>query len=373
MAHIRKSAARRWQVRYRDPSGRERARNFRGKSDAEKFLVTIEADKLRGTWTDPRLGRITVAEWVPTWEASRVHLRPSTRASSESLLRNHVLPYFGELRIGSVIPTQIQGFVAHLESEGLAASTIRQVYLLVAGIFASALESDLIARTPCRGIKLPRRSQREMRFLDADEVAKLADVIDDRFRALVLTAAECRFGELTGLRLHRLDLLRRNLTVAETLTDVKGHVRLAAPKTAAARRQIALPRFLCDELARHLAEWPTERDGFVFEAPEGGPLRRTNFRRRSWLPAVRASVGEPLRFHDMRHSHAAMLIAEGEHPKVIQARLGHSSIQVTLDTYGHLFEGLDEAAADRLDAAYARTVESERPAAATDVHASTVG
>ena len=83
-------------------------------------------------------------------------------------------------------------------------------------------------------------------------------------------------------------------------------------------------------------------------------MRRTNFRRRSWLPAVRASVGEPLRFHDMRHSHAAMLIAEGEHPKVIQARLGHSSIQVTLDTYGHLFEGLDEAAADRLDAAYAR-------------------
>ena len=91
-------------------------------------------------------------------------------------------------------------------------------------------------------------------------------------------------------------------------------------------------------------------------------MRRTNFRRRSWLPAVRASVGEPLRFHDMRHSHAAMLIAEGEHPKVIQARLGHSSIQVTLDTYGHLFEGLDEAAADRLDAAYARASEAANTA-----------
>lgn len=364
MAHIRKSTAGRWQVRYRDPSGGERARNFRRKADAERFLVTIEADKVRGTWTDPRLGRITVAEWVPTWEASRVHLRPATRASSESLLRNHVLPYFGELRIGSVIPTQVQGFVAHLESQGLAASTIRQTYLLVAGLFASAFESDLIARTPCRGIKLPRRSQREMRFLGAAEVEKLADVIDDRFRALVLTAAftGCRFGELAGLRLHRLDLLRRNLTVAETLTDVKGQVRLAPPKTAAARRQIALPRFLSDELARHLAEWPTEHDGFVFEAPEGGPMRRTNFRRRSWLPAVRASVGEPLRFHDMRHSHAAMLIAEGEHPKVIQARLGHSSIQVTLDTYGHLFEGLDEAAADRLDAAYARASEAANTA-----------
>ena len=84
-------------------------------------------------------------------------------------------------------------------------------------------------------------------------------------------------------------------------------------------------------------------------------MRRTNFRRRTWLPAVRASIGEPLRFHDLRHTHAAMLIAQGEHPKVIQLRLGHSSIQVTLDTYGHLFEGLDEAAAERLDAAYLRT------------------
>lgn len=84
-------------------------------------------------------------------------------------------------------------------------------------------------------------------------------------------------------------------------------------------------------------------------------MRRTNFRRRVWLPAVRSSVGEPFRFHDLRHTHAAMLIAQGEHPKVIQLRLGHSSIQVTLDTYGHLFEGLNEAAADRLDAALLRT------------------
>ena len=87
-------------------------------------------------------------------------------------------------------------------------------------------------------------------------------------------------------------------------------------RITATRRQIALPRFLSDELARHLAEWPRERAGFVFEAPESG-LRRTNFRRRSWLPAVRASVGEPLRFHDFRHTRAAMLIAECEHPKVI--------------------------------------------------------
>jgi integrase len=362
MAHIRKKGPGQWQVRYRDPSNRERARTFRRKVDAEDFLVTVEADKLRGTWTDPRLGKITVSEWRPTWEASRVHLRPSTRVGTESLLRNHVLPYFGDRRLDSVVPTDIQGFVAHLEEKGLSPSTIRLAYLVVAGLFSSALDSDLIARTPCRGIKLPQRSQAEMRFLNAEQVAQVADAIDAPYRALVLTAAYtgCRFGELAGLRIHRLDLLRRSLTVAETLTDIRGHVALAPPKTAAARRQVALPRFLADQLSRHLAQWPPSADGFVFTSSEGGPMRRTNFRTRNWLPAVRSSVGEPLRFHDLRHTHAAILIAQGEHPKVIQLRLGHSSIQVTLDTYGHLFEGLDEAAAERLDLAFRRAPTNSR-------------
>jgi integrase len=88
----------------------------------------------------------------------------------------------------------------------------------------------------------------------------------------------------------------------------------------------------------------------------GGPVRRSNFRRRVWLPAVQASVGEPMRFHDLRYTHVAMLIAQGEHPKTIQARLGHRSISTTLDTYGHLFEGLDEAAADRLGTSTAQRV-----------------
>ena len=357
MAHIRRVAAGSWQVRYRDPSGRERARSFRRKTDAEKFMVTIETDKLRGMWADPRLAKITVREWLPTWQASRVHLGPSTRALSESLLRNHVLPYFGDRRLGSVTPTDVQGFVAHLEEKGLAASTIRQCYLLVAGLFSSALDSDIIVRSPCRGINLPEYSKTEMRFLTADEVTDLAAVIDQRYRALVLTAAYagCRFGELAGLKVHRLDLLRRTLTVTEALSEVRGQVRMAPPKTAAARRQLALPRFLAEELIHHLTTWPPEAEGFVFTAPQGGPLLRRNFRRRAWLPAVRASVGEPLRTHDLRHTHAAFLIAQGEHPKVIQTRLGHSSIKVTLDTYGHLFDGLDEAAAERLDVVFQQT------------------
>lgn len=197
-----------------------------------------------------------------------------------------------------------------------------------------------------------------LRFLTTDEVADVADTIDSPYRALVLTAAYtgCRFGELAGLRTHHLDLAGRSLTVAESLSDINGHVGLTQPKTVAARRQVALPQLLTDELTRHTGRYPSGSEGFVSSAPEGSPMRRRNFRRRVWLPTVEASAGQPLRFHDLRHTHAAILIAQGEHPKVIQLRLGHSSIQVTLDTYWHLFEGLDEAAAERLDAIFLRTL-----------------
>jgi integrase len=357
VAHIRRTPAGNWQVRYRDPAGVERARNFSRRGDAEKFMVTIEADKLRGLWADPNLARTTIDEWLPTWQAGRVHLRASTRESEASLLRNHVLPHFGTRRLGAVSPNDVQQFVADLQEKGLSPATIRLAYMIVQGMFSTAVDSDLIPRSPCRGIKLPQSLPTEMRFLTTEEVLLLADAIDPQYRAFVLTAAYtgCRFGELAGLRRHRLDLERRTLTVAESLAEVNGYVHITPPKTVAGRRRIALPGRLCDELTEHLVKWPPSPDGLVFTAQRGGPLLNRNLRDRTWLPAVRASVGEPMRFHDLRHTHAAILIAQGEHPKVIQHRLGHSSIKVTLDTYGHLFEGLDEAAAQRLDVAFIRS------------------
>ena len=163
-----------------------------------------------------------------------------------------------------------------------------------------------------------------------------------------------RFGELGALRVDRLDMLKRSLRVVENLSEVQGHLAVGPVKSKASRRTVTMPAFLVERLASHIATYPDD-SGFVFSAPAGGPIRRTNFRRRHWLPAVRSTVGESVRFHDLRHSHAALLIAEGIHPKVIQERLGHASIKTTLDTYGHLFEGLDAEAADALDDAFQRS------------------
>ena len=147
-----------------------------------------------------------------------------------------------------------------------------------------------------------------------------------------------------------LDTHGRSLEVSASLNEVDGTLILGPPKTPTSRRRLAIPRFIANHLAAYIDEYPPEAGGFLITGSNGGGLRRGNFRKRAWLPAVAATVGPPCDFHDLRHSHAALLIREGLHPKVIQERMGHASIRTTLDTYGHLFPGLDEAAADALDA-----------------------
>lgn len=132
---------------------------------------------------------------------------------------------------------------------------------------------------------------------------------------------------------------------------MRGQVSVGSLKTRESRRTIAVPVFLAEALADHLAQG-SGPSRVVFPAPGGGPLRRTNFRRRFWGPACEAVGLDPApRFHDLRHHAAAAAIAAGAHPKAIQARLGHASITTTLNVYGGLFPSLDEELADRLDAA----------------------
>jgi integrase len=141
--------------------------------------------------------------------------------------------------------------------------------------------------------------------------------------------------------------------VVESASEVGGRLVLGSTKTYA-ERTVRLPRFLREELAVYLAGRLQDPDGFVFTAAKGGPLRHNNFYQRVFCPALaRAGLPAQVRFHDLRHTCAALLIAQGAHPKAIQAHLGHSSIQVTMDRYGHLFPDALEQLADRLDAAWA--------------------
>ncbi|MBA3361755.1 MAG: site-specific integrase [Acidimicrobiia bacterium] len=355
--HVRKLESGRYIARFPvGGRGRFRSRTFDRKRDAQGWLTSQTSRRDRGDWVDPSLASESFAGVADAWLKSRRAVATSTAARDESYFRNLILPYLGDYELRHIGVEVLDDWVHDLdEVEGKSPATVRKAFQLAAAVLDRAVVLRKLPANPARvgaAISLPAMSDAEMRFLTADEVHELADATEPRYRALVLTAAftGLRWGEAAGLRAKRLDLSAARLTVAEVLSEVRGELSFKAPKTAASRRTLALPSLLVEELRSHLAEWPAVGGGLVFTGPTGTPLRRTNFRRRVWEPAVEAAELGPLRFHDLRHTHASMLIAQGEHPKTIQMRLGHASISTTLDTYGHLMEGLDAAAAARLDA-----------------------
>lgn len=206
-------------MRYRDPAGRERSRSFARRTDAERFLHGVESDMVRGEWTDPRLGRITFGEWSARVEAGRVNVAPSTRANYQSVLRSLVLPTFGPMPVGTIEPGAVRAWIAGLVADGYSASTIRRAYTILQEALELAVGDQMIPRSPCRNIALPKTNQTDMRFLTIGEVETLAEAIHPRYRAFVLAGAYTglRPGELAALRVDRLDLLRRQLRVEEPI------------------------------------------------------------------------------------------------------------------------------------------------------------
>jgi integrase len=341
-----------YRVRWRSPDSKLRSRSFARKLDARRWAVKIDDELKAGTYVSPSAGKVTVAEVAEKVARKKINVRASTRARDEAVLRSLVLPHFGDWQVRSVTVDDVQAWVTEL-SQVKAATTVRKAYQLLGQVFAHAVGRNLIVNSPCVGVALPRLEDPPRTFLDRDQVRDLADAIDPRFRVFVYTAAltGLRFGELAALHVDDLDLDNGTLTVTKTQAEVRGEVSVTSPKTKASRRTVSLPGILSDALRWHLTRFSIE-DGRVFPAAEGGPLRASNFRRRYWTPAVKRAGLDGLRIHDLRHTHAALLIEQGEHAKVIQSRLGHRSIKTTMDTYGHLFEGLDRDAADRLDEAF---------------------
>lgn len=221
-------------------------------------------------------------------------------------------------------------------------------------MFNYAVAVDRLGRSPCRGVRPPRRDVRERRVLTTNEIARLAEATDQPYRAMVWLGAVVglRYSEVAGLRVGRLDLLEDKLTVAETVTrDGHGGTAFGPPKSAASRRTVALPRMLTELLAEH--PWRrglTEADAneLVFVSPDGGPLPYENWRNRIWLPACQRADLEGIGFHDLRRLSATLLVAEGVDTKTAQFRLGHSDVRLTLGLYAQTVVEAERVAADRL-------------------------
>lgn len=282
-------------------------------------------------------------EWLGE---QRQSLAASSFARDEAYLRLHVLPAFGEVPLASVRRSDIRFWVAALSDEGLAAATVKECHRILSAILKLAVEEKLISENPCRGIKLPRPEDRQIRFINESQVEDLVSCMDVRYRVMVYLTAYLglRWGEVVGLRHGDVDVDRFRLRVVGVLEDVGGRVRYKqSPKTDSARRTLTLPPFLQEMLASHLLENPDTP--YVFVSPEGAPLRRSAFRARLWVPAVDRAGLKGLHFHDLRHTAASIAHEYGAGLFDIKELLGHKDIQTTANLYMHLQENSQRASA----------------------------
>lgn len=360
-AMIKKKTTRRGETRYevrlRGPDGKERSRTFHARKEAERYARAQHSSMDTGTWIDPSTGRATLAAWAEEWQRTVVHLRPKTRKCYESNLRNHILPVLGDHELAKLTPSILRAWMSDLSTKPvrrdrpLAPASVAQAYRTLHRLLGAAVQNELLGRNPLVGVKPPRVEAEPMRFLTHGEVAVLADSIDPRYRSLVLVAAYSglRAGELMALRRHHVDLLRRTIQVVEQVQHLDGQYAISPPKSSAGRRSVSLPRMVAEELDDHLRSLEEQSaDALVFPAPGGGYLVVQNFRKRTWLPAVKTAGLAPLRVHDFRHTCASLAIVAGADVKVLQRMLGHASAALTFDRYGHLLPGQAESVADRL-------------------------
>ena len=363
MASVAKRPDGSWRARYRDPSGREHARHFPRKIDAQRWLDSVTASVVRGDYVDPDRGRLTVGQWSGPWLAARGHVKAKTLESYSSLLRTRVLPSWADVPLSKVSHADVAGWVAGMRAERLSPSRTRQAYHVLTAMLDDAVRDGRLPRNPASAVTLPRLPQTDRRYLTHGQLADLADGCGPhRLLVLVLGYTGLRWGEVTALRARRLDPLRGRIEVAEAVADVNGRLFLGSPKSHA-RRWVPVPRFLRDELATQVAG--RAPDDLVFPSTTGTPLRVQNVRRGHFDRAATAAGVPNLVPHELRHTAASLAIASGASIKGVQSMLGHASAAMTLDRYGHLLGDELEAVADRMEAARAdflRTARGPAPA-----------
>ncbi|MEJ7585139.1 MAG: site-specific integrase [Acidimicrobiales bacterium] len=347
MGHIEKRYGN-YRARYRDPLGRQHSKTFTRKADAQRFLREMHVDVDRGRWLDPAGADMALEVWAEEFLRLARRLSPSTQETYRRDLRRYILAVFGAHRIGRMPADEIEHWLNDEIDAGFAPSSVHRHYRTLRRMLQVAVEKEKIPVNPCDRVQPPRVPRREMAFLSWEQAVDLAEAMTDRYRALIYLAVDSgmRWSELVGLRRARVDLRRRKVRVTEQLIRLEaGEWLRKETKTAAGVRSITISVATAEILADHIERFCEHGpDALVFRNKAGNPIISSSFWQNYFQPALRVAELS-CRFHDLRHTSVALAIAGGAHPKAIQTRMGHSSINVTLDRYGHLFPELDEAIA----------------------------
>lgn len=342
--------------------GRRLSRHFETQREVNRWRVETLKSQQDGLL--PANREITVAQFFERWleDVAKPSTRIRTYQSYCGLFRVHIQPALGTVKLADLRPEHLQRFYTTKTEAGLSARTVRYLHGLLHHTLDQALKWGLVPRNVCEAVVPPRLARRSMQTLTPAEAQHLLEALrKDRLYALYLLAISTgmRQGEILGLRWTEVDLDGGTVRVVRAIQRIKGQGYVVSdPKTERGRRAIALPKITVTALREHQkqqaaekataeAEW--QEQGLVFTTHIGTPLDARNILRHFKAALEEAGLPE-MRFHDLRHTAATLLLLQEIHPKIVQEMLGHSSITLTLDTYSHVLPDMQREAASKMDA-----------------------
>lgn len=334
------------------------------KKEAEERLADLLHQIDTGAFIKP--GKIIVAEYLKRWlkDYAWPNLAPRTAEGYEHIIIHHVIPSLGSMSLTQLKPEHLQKYYAEKQSGGLSAQTVRHHHTVLHKALQTALEWGILARNVADVITPPRVQRTDMQTWTEDDITRFLEAAKGTpyytlFYAALFTGM--RRSELLALRWQDVDFILSQVYVHRSMHCLKGGKIVFRPtKTAKGRRAISLPPSAAIALREHYEKQKLELamlgkqlkdNDLVFSHIDSKPLL-PNTVTHAWIKLVRRSGLKSIRLHDARHTHASIMLKQGIHPKIVQERLGHASIAVTLDTYSHVAPGLQEAAAKRFDEAY---------------------
>lgn len=339
-----------------DEKGKQKRRILYAKTREELLSKKRELENSidLGTYTEP--SKMTVTEFLDSWfEIYRTSLRSSTHVRNQGILRNHVIPAIGSIYLNKLTPLKLQHLYNSKLNEGQSPRSVRNMHFILHKAFEQAVRWGYLNRNIADLVELRKPQKKEIKVLSKEQVDNFLEAAKGNWYyplyVLAFTTG-LRQGELLGMKWNDIDLAQGTLAVQRTLKELNGKLLIGEPKSKSSRRTISLPQLAIQTLREHRrvqlergfigAEW-------VFTDTKGGLVRVQNMLKRSFKPLVKKAGSPDIRFHDCRHSHSTLLLMQGVNPKLVQERLGHSSIQITLDTYSHVLPNMQKQVARELD------------------------
>jgi integrase len=348
---------------YVGPDGKRRYVSGKTKEEARKALREARSNADAGLVFDAE--NLKVEEYLDRWLADSVRdtVRQRTYERYESIVRVHLKPAIGRLKLKALTPAHVRALYRKKLDSGLASRTVNYIHVTLHKALSQAVSDGLVQRNAA-SVKAPRPEKPEIKPLSPDQARKLivtAHEAGDRFEALYVLALHCglREGELLGLRWDDVDLTGTTATiqVRRTLSETKTGHKFEKPKNGKGR-SIRCSQKATEALRSHRACQNEERlrvgslwqdNGLVFPTTTGTTMSCTNLLSRHFKPLLKRAGLPAIRLHDLRHTCATILLMAGKHPKYVQELLGHANISITLDTYSHVIEGMDGGLADAMD------------------------